>query len=211
LGNFNYIIDLAGLQLSEGRTWLHAMPVGEYSHPVWGKIPFTPERLFRFADNVKNRVRGIDPDIDYDHKQDPAKGNKAAGWIKGAEARGDGLWIDVEFTNEAIRAINEKEYKYLSPEFKDEWAHERTGQKYKDVLFGAALTNRPFLKDLLPITMAEIGPLEPVRLSEADRQAIVEEAVQAMRKELAEDSRIHLMEEFLTYLLRKEDMHGLHR
>jgi hypothetical protein len=40
----------------------------EYDHPIHGKIKFTTERLHTFAQNVKNKVRGTDLDIDYDHK-----------------------------------------------------------------------------------------------------------------------------------------------
>jgi hypothetical protein len=40
---------------------------------------FTRERLERFAENIRRRARGIDLAIDFEHRQDPAKGHKAAG------------------------------------------------------------------------------------------------------------------------------------
>ena len=155
MANLSYFIDLRGVSLSEkDLTWLHAMPVGTYDHPVYGELSFTSERLQRFADNVKNRIRKIDLDIDYDHKQDSSKGSKAAGWIKDAEVRNDGLWIGVTFTERAKEEIDAGEWKYLSPEFQDHWT-DASGTKYDDVLLGAGLTNRPFLKDLLPIAASE--------------------------------------------------------
>jgi hypothetical protein len=155
LGKLSYFIELNRVQLAENDlTWLHAMPVGTCNHPVYGELSFTPERLARFADNVKNKVRRIDLDIDYDHKQDSAKGNKAAGWVKDADLKDDGLWIGVQFTDTAKSEIEAGEWKYLSPEFKDEWEDEH-GNVHKDVLFGAGLTNRPYLKDLLPIAASE--------------------------------------------------------
>lgn len=182
--DFNAVIDLDGLKLAEGEwTWLHTMPIGTYSHPKWGKIEFTQERLSRFADNVKNKVRGVDPDIDYDHKADLSKGNKAAGWVKDARADVSGLWIAVEWTPDGWKSVQNKEYRYLSPEFTDTWTHERTGVEYKDVLFGAALTNRPFLKDLLPITMSEVRPEPEVRLEETIKQL---------------SSRVESLERFIT-------------
>jgi phage I-like protein len=155
LGKLSYFIELNRVQLAENDlTWLHAMPVGTCNHPVYGELSFTPERLARFADNVKNRARRIELDIDYNHKEDPAKGHKAAGWIKDADLRNDGLWIGVQFTDTAKAEIEAGEWRYLSPEFKDEWEDEY-GNIHKDVLFGAGLTNRPYLKDLLPIAASE--------------------------------------------------------
>lgn len=155
MANLSYFIDLRGVNLSEDDlTWLHAMPVGTYDHPVYGELTFTSERIERFADNVKNNVRQIELDLDYNHKQDASKGAKAAGWIKDAEARGDGLWIGVSFTDAAKAEIRAGEWKYLSPEFQDTWTDAK-GNTYKDVLLGAGLTNRPFLKDLLPIAASD--------------------------------------------------------
>ena len=163
MAELNYFIDLHGVELDESNlTWLHAMPLGTKLHPEYGKLQFTSDRLERYAANVKNRVRKIDLDIDYSHKGDPAKGHKAAGWVKDAEVRGDGLWIGVQFTDAAKAEVAAGEWRYLSPEFKDEWA-DADGVTHKDVLFGAALTNRPFLKDLLPIAASEDYPIESLR------------------------------------------------
>jgi hypothetical protein len=151
-----YWIDLDSIQLSDGdapSSWIQAMTVGKYDHPIFGEIDFTPERIKRFADNVNTRVRGIDPDIDYDHK---ATTSEAAGWIKKAEVRNNGLWVFVEWTKDAASKIRNKAYKYFSPEFVDEWKHPSSGQTFKDVLFGGGITNRPFLKDILPLNLSEL-------------------------------------------------------
>ena len=82
-------MDLSGVQFNEEDTsrtiWLQALPLGTYDHPVHGEIKITPERIKRFADNINNKVRGQDLDIDYDHK---AIDTKAAGWVQAAEDRG---------------------------------------------------------------------------------------------------------------------------
>src|ERR1700712_733268 len=98
MARFGYYADLRGIQFTEHASWITAMRVGEYQHPVHGKISFTPDRLKRFADSVKNKVRGIELDIDYDHKTDPTKGNEAAGWVKDAKVEGDSLQLLVEWT-----------------------------------------------------------------------------------------------------------------
>jgi len=150
---FGYWADATGLQFDEqGQTWIHAMPIGKYEHPVYGELDFTPERIQSYADSVKNKARGVELDIDYDHK---AKDSKAAGWVKDADVRADGLWLSVEFTKPATEALKNKEYKYFSPEFHDEWKDAK-GVVHKNVLFGGGITNRPFLKDLTPVNLSEL-------------------------------------------------------
>lgn len=149
-----YLVDLAGLKFDEGAktSWIQLMPLGTYDHPDYGKIEITSERVQRFAANANNKVREIDLDIDYDHKM---LTTKAAGWIKEVQARNDGLWGLIDWTEEAAQAIKKKEYKYFSPEFVDEWQHPKTKQVYKDVLNGGGITNRPYLKDILPLNLSE--------------------------------------------------------
>lgn len=130
---------------------LNALRVGKYLHPVYGEEEITLERLQRFADNVNKRVRGIDLDIDYDHK---AMDGKAAGWVKTAEVRDDQLFVTVEWTEAAQKAIKDKEYRYFSPEYMDEWT-DSDGNVHQDVLFGGGLTNRPYMKDLMPLNFSE--------------------------------------------------------
>lgn len=153
---FTYWSDVSGATLSDpSHQWVHALPIGEYNHPIYGKLKFTADRIRRFADSVKTKIRGIDPDIDYDHKLDPARGKKAAGWVKDADARDDGLWLFVEWTPEAATSIQSKEYRYFSTEFASEW-EDGKGNKYTDVVLGGGLTNRPFVKDLVPINLSEV-------------------------------------------------------
>lgn len=153
MAQFAYLVDLGKYQFDDtSGTWIQAMPLGKYEHPVHGAIDITPERISRFADNVNKRVRDTDLDIDYDHKK---LTTEAAGWVKSAEARSDGLWLFVEWTKDALSKIKTRAYRYFSPEFVDEWTHPKGKGKFSDVLFGGALTNRPFLKDILPINLSE--------------------------------------------------------
>jgi phage I-like protein len=171
--NFGYYADLGSLVLGESdyTGWIHAMRPGKYTHPEYGELDLSVERLTRFADSVTTNVRGIELDIDYDHKLDVAKGSQAAGWIKGAEVRpdGTGLWLKVAFTKDAYQDIKSKKYKYFSPEFVDEWVNPQ-GQKFQDVLNGGGITNRPFLKDLLPLNLSELSFGDPVEESNNDPQ-----------------------------------------
>ena len=154
---YGYLSDLSGLEFQEGEptlSWIHAAPINRtYKHPLYGTIKFTAEKVNRMAQNIKAGVRGIDIAIDYAHRA----GDKAAGWVRDAEVRSDGLWLLVEWTPAAAEAIRNKEFRYFSPEFVDTYVDAGgTGKTYKDVLLGGGLTNRPFLKDLLPVNLSEV-------------------------------------------------------
>jgi len=154
VAHYGYLVDLAGVKLddtgaAEG-SWIQAMPFGTFKHPVHGTIELTQERAQRFADNVKKGVRGQDLNIDYDHKE-----GEAAGWVKDAAVRSDGLYLFVEWTKKAAQQIKEKAYRYFSPDFLDKWTHPSTQMSFDDVLCGGALTNRPFLKGILPVNLSE--------------------------------------------------------
>ena len=152
---FTYCSEVQTLEPTEELQWVHALSIGEYTHPKHGTLKFTPDRIRRFVDSVKQKVRGIDPDIDYDHKLDVSKGMSAAGWVRDAEERSDGLWLLVEWTKKAAQAIKDREYRYFSTEFVDEWTSP-DGNKFTDVVLGGGLTNRPFLKDLAPVNLSEL-------------------------------------------------------
>lgn len=151
----SFLIGIDALQFSEPEEttkWVHALPLGEYQHPLYGKIKVDANRAKRFADNVKSKVRGIDPSLNYNHDNDSPEG--ATGWVKDAEARSNGLWLFVEFVKEAAQKIRDKKFKYFSIEFLDEWI-DAQGKKFQDVVVGGALTNRPFMKNLIPLNLSE--------------------------------------------------------
>lgn len=150
----SYLIDLSAVTLSEQNgvksSWVHALPIGDFKHPVYGTISVTSTRAVKFSDSVNKRVRGIDPSINYNHNN----ADVAAGWVKKGEARADGLWLFVEWIPDAAKALEEKKYRYFSLEFEDTW-EDPQGQKFTDVVLGGALTNRPFMKNLVPINLSE--------------------------------------------------------
>lgn len=153
---FGYLTELNSVRFddSDMSSWIQLMPLGSYSHELFGSIDITGNKVQKFVDNFRNNVRGIKLDVDYEHK---ARDGKAAGWIEDIQDRGlDGLWGLVKWTPPAYTALKAGEYKYFSPEYQDVWEHPKTGEKYDSVLFGGALTNRPYLKDIQPINLSEV-------------------------------------------------------
>lgn len=154
-----YLVDLNSVELSEKdgsatSSWIHALPVGTYQHPVFGKMQISAEKIRAFAENIKVKIRGIDPSINYLHGSTQGGDGEAAGWVKDADNRPDGLWVLVEWTTSAAQKIKEKAFRYFSAEYQDKWT-DAQGKTHENVFFGGALTNRPYMKNLLPINLSE--------------------------------------------------------
>lgn len=163
--------DVEAIQFHElddgsGIAWVEALQAGDFNHPLYGRLSFNEERFRRFHGNFALNVRGAELDVDYDHKMDPAKGNKAAGWVRNVRFNADRLEYQIEFTKEAVEGIRNKEWRYFSSDFMQEWTDPRTGVKHKDVLCGGALTNRPFIKGMAPVNLSDLAEKLGVNLSQ---------------------------------------------
>ena len=150
--NLSYIVSLSDVKLEGNTTWIHALPFGQYKHPLYGVIDASLDKINGLADSVKKKVRGIDPSINVNHDNESPDG--AAAWVKDAQVRSNGLWLFVDFVKDAAEKVKEKKFKYFSLEFADEW-EDAQGNKFNDVVVGGALTNRPFMKNLVPINLSE--------------------------------------------------------
>ena len=148
--------------------WVQAFPYDSWDHPDYGVTTVDKEAGQQYVKNFKENVRGQDLPIGYNHGVDMAKGEKAAGWIRDVEARDDGVFIKVEFTPPAVEELKNGEWRYLSAESFDEWKHPHTGEKFQYVLSGGALTNKPWVKGMLPINFSEV-------LTEEDKEVMKNE------------------------------------
>jgi phage I-like protein len=122
--------------------WVHLIPAGQFAGRD-GRGPY----ILKDAQAVvaaSNR-EGLEAVIDYDHQTDLSAVKDvggtapAAGWIKVLEARADGIWGKVEWTERGAAAVTAREYRYLSPVC----LHTRAGE-VKSIL-RAGLTNNPNL------------------------------------------------------------------
>lgn len=100
--------------------------------------------------------------IDYDHSFAERGDSRAAGWVEAstAEAR-DGengtreAWAQVDWTPAAADAIRAGEYRYISPELTFAQRAKDGVMRKAAKFLAAALTNRPFFKDMAPVRLAE--------------------------------------------------------
>ncbi|WP_246152508.1 phage protease, partial [Roseospira navarrensis] len=86
--------------------------------------------------------------IDYDHQREFAGDGhqvRAAGWITGLRADGDGIHGRVEWTAAAAQMIADQEYRYVSPVFTYARSNGEIGR-----ICNAGLTNNPNL-DLIAL------------------------------------------------------------
>jgi hypothetical protein len=137
--------------------WIQIFPFGHWSHPVYGEdaAVVTYDRAERYVKNFNDNVRRQDIATDYDHGEDRNKGNKASGWYRAMELRDDGVWAQIEFTETARNEIKNGEWKYFSPLFVDMYEDAETSEVHEDVIIGGGLTNRPWMKDMVPINFSE--------------------------------------------------------
>jgi hypothetical protein len=164
------IINLSELKFADGElTRVQVARVCDNEkHSLYGGITITAEDLKRMKENFEKNARGLaegdKPILQFDYKH--ADEDVAAGWIQGLVLSDDGqkLFADVEFTDPARKAIQAKEWKFTSPTIVRNFTNTQTGEKFDIVLKGAALTNKPFLKDMDAIT----------GLSEEDRKKALE-------------------------------------
>lgn len=133
---------LAGDAAGLAPEWVHLIPAGAFA----GRDGRGPYVLKDAEAVVAASIRqGLDAVIDYDHQTDLSAVKNvggtapAAGWITALEARADGIWGKVEWTDKGAAAVAAREYRYISPVF----LHTRKGE-VKAVL-RAGLTNNPNL------------------------------------------------------------------
>lgn len=130
---------------------------GTYKHPKWGTITVTAERLQRFVDNFAQGVYQRTVPLDAEHE---TKLSGAVAWVKRL-VRNDqgGVDAEVEWTDRGHAFLAADRFKYISPEWYDEWTDPATGRSYRDVVIGGAITTRPFFKEgaLRPLVASERG------------------------------------------------------
>jgi len=92
--------------------------------------------------------------VDYEHfSHDGDKETKAAGWIQNVQAREDGLYAQIRWSQSGKAALEGGDYRFISPEFPVEHLEHLGGNRYRaTVMNGAGLTNRPGLKKIKPLS-----------------------------------------------------------
>jgi hypothetical protein len=98
-----------------------------------------------FDGNAGRLDKGEIP-LDYGHED----GGKAAGWIEKVELEDDNksLWVDINYTPEAEKAVLEREWRFISADIDFDYEDNESGMKLGPTLLGAGLVNRPHIKSM---------------------------------------------------------------
>lgn len=141
-------------RLKENKKEYLIIPRGDFNHPQYGKLAFNDIMMDEMLSNFSNNVLGeTKPFIDQDHDQ-----RGAAGWIVSLKKAAEGIYGVIEWTETGKDLIKNKIYRYFSPTISG-YTDPQSGEEFKNVLRGGALTNMPFLKMLPEITLQERVPV----------------------------------------------------
>jgi len=148
---------ITALEAQAGRVpeWVRLLPLGEVPlgddrEPLWVDEAALAAMVAHFEE------RGLDLVVDYEHQTLSGRKAPAAGWIKELEARADGLWARLEWTETARRHLAAREYRYFSPVLRLE---DKTRRPL--ALLHAALTNTPALNGLEPLVAKQRSRPQP--------------------------------------------------
>jgi phage I-like protein len=135
---------------------IELLRAGRYEYETFfGREILTIDKpmLASMKSNYDAEIRRTKLAIDYGHES----GGPAAGWIGAVELSedGQGLFIAPEWTPPGASAVANKEYCYISAEFHLNYRDNETGKTHGPTLFGAGLTNRPFIKGMKPVELSE--------------------------------------------------------
>lgn len=168
------------------------LPVGEFYDKRYGRVSITPEKVQQMAENF-----GKCPAYEVPVKLGHSDGAKSPGKVIGVEAKDNGLEITMSVDSETAKAINDKQYRYMSAEFDEDYHDKKTGERVGAVLLGAALVNQPAHPYVSPLVLADdiegndndMSELEDLRLQLSDMKAQKAQAEAELKAEREKNSK----------------------
>lgn len=94
--------------------WVHLAPTGTFKGRD-GRGPYTLDAQAVLADFAAGDRRPIDENHAIDKAAPEGRPSPARGWIVALEARGDGIWGRVEWTDTGRQLLTDKAYRGISP------------------------------------------------------------------------------------------------
>lgn len=160
-------IELMSEQAGDRTSWVHLIPAG-MSVGIDGRGPYHLRDMGNVIAATRKYFGRRQVVIDYEHQTEHSEKNgqpaPAAGWIIGLEARDNGIWGLVEWTETAAAHIAKREYRYISPVFY--YRPDGTVTMLKN----ASLTNTPNLDQLVALNSAE-APMDKSNMPDKSREA----------------------------------------
>lgn len=131
---------------------IHIIPIGEWAHDAYGPIIINKSDIREFAMNFNAGVRkGVFITAGHEGFEELP----AVGWVQDVEVRDDGLWGTVDWNDKGREALQDKQWKFFSPELCRDYEDPETHSLYRNVLTGGALTKSPYFKELQAIVFSD--------------------------------------------------------
>lgn len=122
--------------------YIQILPTGSIT-PNDGRKPWSMDDPQAVIEATRQALGGLELLVDYNHQSEHAARNgkpaPAAGWITALEARPQGIFGKVKWTERGAEAVKAREFRYISPVFN----HDAQGRIKRIV--SCALTNTPAL------------------------------------------------------------------
>jgi phage I-like protein len=124
---------------------IQLLPIGQWEHELYGDIIIKDSDIQEFVQNFDAGIRkGVFITAGHEGFQELP----AVAWIKSVEARGDGLYGQIDWTNLGKSILEDKQFKFFSPEYCSIYEDPETHEVFRNVLTGGALTKSPYFKEL---------------------------------------------------------------
>lgn len=139
------LIELMSAAAGMAPEWVNLLPAGQLT--TNDGLRYLVDQAGMEAILASFRARRVDLVIDYEHQTYEGGEAPAAGWVKELQARPDGIWGRVEWTERGKVYVTNREYRYLSPVI----MVSKESRRVMD-LVAVGLTNVPRINDFPPLT-----------------------------------------------------------
>lgn len=99
-----------------------------------------------FIKNFADNTYGQEIYVDKAHNPDDG----VMGKVERLFQDGDRFLMEMSWSDAGVEAYNKKGFKYFSIDFSEDYEDRETGKKHGPLLFGVAMTPRPFIKHMTP-------------------------------------------------------------
>ena len=164
---------------NETRFIYNLLPVGHFYDKRYGEVNITKDKVKQIVENF-GKVPAYEVPVKIGHDD----GAISPGRVIDVAAKRDGLQITMVVDAETAKAINDKQYRYMSAEFDENYQNKETGEFVGAVLLGAALVNQPANPYMEPIVLVDDIASNPNQKKEGSTN--MNDELENMRKQLAE-------------------------
>lgn len=146
--------------------WMHVCPLGEHPWTSADGKEVIVQIIDQEACEAMARTYPLsipNSRVDVDHESmDIDKRTAAVGWGRKAEARNDGLWVEVEWNPDGHQLVANKVYRFNSPCFPRDGLVDLGNGRFRVTKLGViALTNDPNLRGQKPLTNSRAQSANP--------------------------------------------------